>query len=628
MAKQENQQNEYRAERKKRLAKNSKKNKKSSFDSVTVTTWIIRVICIVVVVAAFGFGLYQFGVPQKIMPAVKVGDRTYSVAEYGFYYTNAYQQVAQQAQSDSTSSSLASLLGTSFDSTKDPSLQYTTDDDGNKISYDTLFRQSAISQMETTNYYLELCGKENVTLSEENQKEIDEYMAEFETVTANSGYSVSRYISLVYGKGLNEKTLRKLISEQYLVSQYLEDVQNSYTDGITDEELSAALEEHADEFESVDLRLFGFEIADYEDETETESTSATDTTESENDETADSAADESTSAADENADETTSAADEETTAAEEEEEKEPSKTELLAQAMCDKITDEDSFVQLAYENCAEDDKDTFKDDGATFAKGIKKSAVSSNIGEELAEWLYSSERNVGDKRIYTTDEYVYVLYIVATKYIEETPLVDARHILVSFESVASELAANEDNEIDTEQDDDVEVKTATTDDNVEITNKGTGYSIELVTEAYKQANAIREKYLQENANSGAGETYFAELAEENSDDTGSVGDDTLGGGLYEDIEKGTMVTEFEDWVYDEARQPGDIGLIMTEYGWHVMYFVKSHDDPAWKESAKELVTSEKYGAYSDEIEAEVDGTAKEALFCSFAGNEARKNVTQ
>lgn len=620
MAKQENQQNEYRAERKKRLAKNSKKNKRKAVDSVVVTTWVIRVICILVCVAALCFGLYQFGVPQKIMPAVKVGDRTYTVAEYGFYYTNAYQQVAQQSQSNSSNSSLSGLLGNSFDTSKDPSLQYTTDEDGNKVSYDTLFRQSAVKQMETTNYYLELCEKENIVLSEESQKAINDFMSEFETVTANSGYSVSRYISIVYGKGLNEKSLRNLISEQYLVSQYVEEIEKSYSDDLTEDELNAALEDHADEFESVDLRLFGFEIANYEDKDESKAestTAAEDTTAAENTTT-------------ENvADENTTAASEETTAADEKEEnKEPTKTELLAQAMCDKITDEESFIKLAYENCAEDDKDTFKNDGATFAKGVKKTAVSSNIGKELADWLYSSDRKVGEKRIFTTDEYVYVIYIVATNYIEQTPLVDARHILVSFESVAKELAEKEDNKIDTKKDDDVEVKTETVDENVEITNKDTGYSIELVTEAYKQAKVIRDKYLQGNADTNKGEDYFAELAEEYSDDTGSVGENTSGGGLYEGIEKGAMVSEFENWVYDESRKTGDIGLIMSEYGWHVMYFVKGHEEPAWKESAKELLSTEKFEAYSEEIEKQVEGTAKEAAFCKFAENEACKNAVK
>ena len=34
-----------------------------------------------------------------------------------------------------------------------------------------------------------------------------------------------------------------------------------------------------------------------------------------------------------------------------------------------------------------------------------------------------------------------------------------------------------------------------------------------------------------------------------------------------------MVPAFNDWCFDEARQPGDYGIVETEYGYHLMYFV-------------------------------------------------------
>ena len=34
-----------------------------------------------------------------------------------------------------------------------------------------------------------------------------------------------------------------------------------------------------------------------------------------------------------------------------------------------------------------------------------------------------------------------------------------------------------------------------------------------------------------------------------------------------------MVTAFEDWCYAEGRKTGDTGIVETEYGYHVMYFV-------------------------------------------------------
>ena len=45
-----------------------------------------------------------------------------------------------------------------------------------------------------------------------------------------------------------------------------------------------------------------------------------------------------------------------------------------------------------------------------------------------------------------------------------------------------------------------------------------------------------------------------------------------------------MVESFNDWCFDDIRQPGDYGLVKTEFGYHLMFFVDSQ--PIWKESAK------------------------------------------
>lgn len=75
--------------------------------------------------------------------------------------------------------------------------------------------------------------------------------------------------------------------------------------------------------------------------------------------------------------------------------------------------------------------------------------------------------------------------------------------------------------------------------------------------------------------------HFAEVAKEKSQDTGSKAN----GGLYENVVRGTMVAEFEDWLYDEARAVGDIGIVESSYGYHIMYFV-GDGDIAWINTAK------------------------------------------
>jgi len=84
----------------------------------------------------------------------------------------------------------------------------------------------------------------------------------------------------------------------------------------------------------------------------------------------------------------------------------------------------------------------------------------------------------------------------------------------------------------------------------------------------------------------ADEAFFAELANERSEDPGS----NTTGGLYTFVYEGQMVTEFNDWCFDESRQTGDTGLVRTSYGYHVMYFVEGGQ--GWYRAAEQSYLSD------------------------------------
>ena len=101
------------------------------------------------------------------------------------------------------------------------------------------------------------------------------------------------------------------------------------------------------------------------------------------------------------------------------------------------------------------------------------------------------------------------------------------------------------------------------------TSTGNSNTNVTYTEAEKKyAKDEAEKLLAEWQKGEKTEDTFAELANKESDD----GDGTTGG-LYENIYPGQMVDNFEDWCYDAARKAGDVEIIETEYGYHIMYFV-------------------------------------------------------
>ena len=165
------------------------------------------------------------------------------------------------------------------------------------------------------------------------------------------------------------------------------------------------------------------------------------------------------------------------------------------------------------------------------------------INTVIQSWVTDASRQAGDITYIpsvstdsegkeTTNGYYAVLF--GGRNDNEMFLQNIRHILVKFEG-------------------------GTTDD-----NGATTYSDEEKAAAKTAAEVLLADWKAGEAT----EESFAALANEKSDD----GDGTTGG-LYENVYPGQMVTNFNDWLFDAARQVGDTDVIETEYGYHVMYYV-------------------------------------------------------
>ena len=83
------------------------------------------------------------------------------------------------------------------------------------------------------------------------------------------------------------------------------------------------------------------------------------------------------------------------------------------------------------------------------------------------------------------------------------------------------------------------------------------------------------------------EAAFGELAKQYSADGNAAQ-----GGIYEGVVPGQMVASFNDWCFDPSRQPGDTGVVETEYGAHVMYFVGQGKSPLYNGALSALRTQE------------------------------------
>lgn len=99
---------------------------------------------------------------------------------------------------------------------------------------------------------------------------------------------------------------------------------------------------------------------------------------------------------------------------------------------------------------------------------------------------------------------------------------------------------------------------------------------EATEEDWNLALSEAEGILDEWKAGEATEDSFAALATQYTDDTASAPT----GGLYQNINvDASYVPAFLEWSVDDTRKPGDTGIVKTEYGYHIMYFVEG--TPYW-----------------------------------------------
>lgn len=124
-------------------------------------------------------------------------------------------------------------------------------------------------------------------------------------------------------------------------------------------------------------------------------------------------------------------------------------------------------------------------------------------------------------------------------------------------------------------------------------------------EAWAWAENRANELLNEWKSGEANETTFAEMANTHSSDG-----DGVSGGLYTQVTKGQMVEAFENWCFDESRQYGDVDIVKTEFGYHIMFFVNRI--PQWQYYVESDLIGEKVS------EAVVAATEKYPLEVDYA----------
>jgi len=394
------------------------------------------------------------------------------------------------------------------------------------------------------------------SLPAEVQESIDSTIEMLDSYGAMYGFAdADGYIKAMYGAGSNEETFVDYLTVQYIADSYYNDTMNGME--FTAEEIQAADAENPGYYSSFSYNYYYLAASDFYEGGTTDE-------------------------------------EENVTYSEEEKAAGLEKCKAAADSLMEAATVEALDAAIAELEINAD------------AVNASSTAVVdrrySSIESALQEWVTDPARVAGEmtcienevtsvaEHEHTEEEHeheeittVNGYYIVVFNGVNENldQLVNVRHILIPFEG-------------------------GTTDS----TTGTVTYSDEEKAAAQAKAQELLDTFLAGEAT----EEAFAALANENSTDAGS----NTNGGLYEDVYPGQMVTNFNDWCFDNSRMSGDTGIVESSYGYHVMYF-SSYSTTTYRDHM--ITTDLRNDAINTWESSLVDGAVLEVLNTSKVDKE-------
>lgn len=506
---------------------------------------------VIAVVATFGVRYYTVpnGKEGKYMnPAsvvATVDGQKISIGMYDYYYASIVSYYEQYA----------SYGYYSLDTTKDYSKQYTTDDDGNKISWQKFFETEALKEVEQITTYYSKALEEGVTLTSAQKKTIDKQISTLKDSASQNDVSLDQYIKANFGTYCSEDTIRIMLEQYYLSANYKGKFKSETK--VTDNDVDKYYNDHKNDYKKIEF----YYIASHYDATD-----------------------------------------------------DNSKNESIktAEKIMAKMKDKKSVIALVpevYSSYIDSQvKSSMEQDSTLTEKKAREEAVKSydsNVvttvsgsdspfDDKMNTWLFSDDTKVGSKKYYIDESagYIYIVLKTSKASVEEDETYTVRHILVAPESGSNSSSS---------------------------TSEKTEYTDEQWAAAKKKADSILDKFNKTDKS----EYEFAKLAEQYSTDSASTssGSNDSFGGLYESVTLGQMVPDFEKWSIDDSRKYGDTGIVKSDYGYHIMFFI--NDCPEYQSKIISQIKSDRLSNMIDKAEIKVHENAiKKAVDKEKAAKEA------
>lgn len=567
MAKQEKSAAElYREERKARLAKAAKQNSKGkkSFSMNQRGQSVISIVVVAaIIIGIVSIVLNSFGIFHRGKNIMKVGEAEVDQYEVVYYASQTYQMYAQYA-----------MYGYFDDFAWDvqPDEQaYSGEIEGiENPTYADFFISYAKDQLQSIKALVAYAEKNNITLDAAELASVQSQISEMKQTADMYGFGYSNFLrsDYGYGKGMTTKLYEKILTEAAIAQKVSTVLQEEFGAVYTDEKLEEIFKEEIKSFGLVSYRVYNVKAVAPEAGAELDFDAAKAT-----------------------AEKLASAADEEAF--------------ILAVSDLEKALENEKYADYITDNSLTLKEDATYSSLSTAGDVLAEEAADAEEKEEalkVADWLFDEERAAGETCI-TKTATGYTVYMVheAVHKMETSYTYDVRHILIAFPEAEEEH--DHEHEEDAAEATEETAPEAEAEERVPALLDAAKYEdakiyidVDLETtkdaQLYMEAQDVLVEYLEGDMT----EEAFGELAKKYSSD-GNASE----GGIYEAVEEGKMVAPFENWALAEGREAGDVGIVETDYGYHIMYFIAKDEASSWSSVIKDEKVSDDLYDFNEEL---------------------------
>lgn len=224
----------------------------------------IIIAAVLVVIALFVIFLNS-SIPYRSMTAVEINGKSYSAADFNFYYFQQYYSYLNYVNSyygDSASTMVP-------DTSKPLSSQTYSGD----MTWADYFEQMALETMKSDAMLCDAAAEAGYTLDDDRLAELEQVMQSNESSSAYYGYdSVKQFYTGMYGQGMTEEIFRRNLTNRYIADGYSEAKKASFT--YTDDELETYYQENRDTYDFVTFRAFSVSAEETDGDDEAAKTAA------------------------------------------------------------------------------------------------------------------------------------------------------------------------------------------------------------------------------------------------------------------------------------------------------------------------------------------------------------------